>query len=237
MIQLNLLPDLKKEFLKAQKTKGFVIGISILITLGAAAVSALLFVYVTFVQQLQTNIVTGDIEKKAAELKAVPDVNKYLSIQNQLASLDALHSQKGQYSRLFSFMTSLNPGAPNNISLSTLQLSTLDKAVVFNGSTASFESLNVFVDTLKNAQVKYKPAGQAEAVQEPMFSQVLVQSSSLARLNNNSVVTFVVRATYLDPVFAITNTDVTVEIPNITTTSSSTQAPVPQPLFNSQEEN
>lgn len=236
MIQLNLLPDLKKEFLKAQKTKNFVIGVSILVTLGAVALSVLLFIYVTFVQQLQINLATTDIEKRVAELKAVPDVNKYLSIQNQLASLDALHAQKGQYSRIFSFMTSLNPSAPNNIALSTLQLSTLDKALVFNGSTASFESLNIFVDTLKNAKVKYKTVGSDETKLEPMFSQVYVQSSSLAKLNNKSVVTFVVKAAYLDPVFDISNTDVSVEIPNITTTASSTQAPVPQPLFNGPEE-
>lgn len=235
MIQLNLLPDLKKEFLKAQKTKGLVIGVSILVTLSAIGLSALLFVYVTFVQQLQINLATSDIEKKEAELKAVPDINKYLSIQNQLASVTALHEQKGQYSRLFDFMGRLNPSPPNNISLSSLQISTSDKAVIFGGSSESFESLNIFVDTLKNAQVKYKSGGEGDFTQEAMFEQVLVQSSGLAKINNKSIVTFVVRATYREPVFDIRHTNVSAEVPSITTTPSATQAPVPQQLFKGAE--
>ena len=51
---------------------------------------------------------------------------------------------------MFDFLRVLNPSTPNNIKLSNLQLLDTDKAIVFTGSTASFETLNVFVDTLKS---------------------------------------------------------------------------------------
>jgi len=242
MIQLNLLPDLKKEFIKSQKNKSLVISSSILVTLGAIGLSALLFVYVTFAQQVQIGLVTQEIQKKSKEVSDIPDINKYLTIQNQLSSIDTLHNGKGKYSRLFEFFGVLNPSPPNNINLSSAQLVTSDKSVMFNGTTATFESLNIFVDTLKNAQASYKAPGSDEVIKENMFEQVFVQNSGLGRTNNSQVVAFTVRAIYKDAVFNAANTDVKVEVPSITTTPSATQSPIPQqsgdnqrPLFNSQE--
>lgn len=233
MIQLNLLPDLKKEFIKAQKTKGLVITVAVLTTVGAVGLSALLFLYVTFGQQLQIGLATDSIEKKSNELASISDINQYLTIQNQLASITSLHDGKGAYSRLFSFLNVLNPSPPNNINLNNSQLVTTDKTVLFVGTTGSFESLNVFVDTLKNAQVSYKAIGEGDPVKEPMFPQVLIQDSGLAKVNNNTLVSFTVKATYGDPVFDARHTDVVVEVPSITTTQSVTGAPVPSDkLFN-----
>ncbi|HKX72739.1 MAG TPA: hypothetical protein VJM32_01855 [Candidatus Saccharimonadales bacterium] len=231
MIQLNLLPDLKKEFIKAQKAKAMVITIAIFVTLGAFAVSALLFVYVTFVQQFQVNLASDDIGRKMKELKEIPDVDKYLTVQNQLASLPDLHNNKGQYSRLFDFLAVLNPSAPNNVTLTELRLGTDDKSILFTGTTASFQTLNTFVDTLKNGEASFKQGGQGDPITEKMFEQVLVQTADIVRNNNTTVVGFSVKTTYKESVFDVKNTELTAKVPSITTTPSVTQSP--NPLFNS----
>ncbi|HEU5187533.1 MAG TPA: hypothetical protein VFT87_03450 [Candidatus Saccharimonadales bacterium] len=233
MIQLNLLPDLKKEFIKAQKTKGLVITVAVLTTAGALGLSILLFLYVTFGQQLQITLATDSIHKKSEELAKVQGIDQYLTIQNQLASLDALHAEKGVYSRLFSFLSILNPSPPNNVNLNNAQLVTSEKAVLFVGTTGSFEALNVFADTLKNAKVSYKAGGEGDLVKEPMFTQVFIQDSGLAKVNNNTVVSFTVKAIYNSPVFDVRNTELVADVPKITTTQSVTGAPVPSDkLFN-----
>jgi Tfp pilus assembly protein PilN len=231
MIQLNLLPDLKKEFIKAQKAKAMVITIAIFVTLGAFAVSALLFVYVTFIQQFQVNLASDDIGRKMKELKDIPDVDKYLTVQNQLASLPDLHNNKGQYSRLFDFLAVLNPSAPNNVTLTELRLGTDDKSILFTGTTASFQTLNTFVDTLKNGEASFKQGGQGDPITEKIFEQVLVQTADIVRNNNTTVVGFSVKTTYKESVFDVKNTDLTAKVPSITTTPSVTQSP--NPLFNS----
>lgn len=230
MIQLNLLPDLKKEYIKAQKAKALVITVSIFVTLGAFALSALLFVYVTFVQQFQINLATDDINKKTQELKAIPDVDKYLTVQNQLASLPQLHSGKGQYSRLFDFLSVLNPGAPNNVTLSDVRLLTEDKTIIFTGTTATFQTMNTFVDTLKNAEITYKAGGQGDGKTDKMFSAVLVQSADIVRNTTQSAIGFTIKTTYNEALFDVSNTDMNAKVPNITTTSSVTESP--KPLFN-----
>jgi hypothetical protein len=232
MIQLNLLPDLKKEYIKSQKTKGLVISVSILVTLAAVGLSVLLFIYVAFLQQVQINLATDDIKQKEGQLKAIPNVDKYLTIQAQLSALPNLHAQKGAYDRLFDFLNVLNPSAPNNITLNTLQLSGADKGIVLTGSTSSFEALNIFADTLKNAQITYKAKGQGDPVTEGMFTQVLVQSSGFSRSNNKDLVSFTIKVTYRDSVFDIQNTDTKATVPSITTTQSVTQSPQAKQLFN-----
>ncbi len=224
MIQLNLLPDIKKEYINAQKTRALVMSTSIVVTLVAVGLSVLLFVYVTFLQQLQITLATNDIKSKEQQLNGVQDLSKYLTIQNQLAALPDLHANKGVYSRLLSFLPVLNPNSPNNVALSRLQLASNDKSVVFTGTTASFESLNVFVDTLRNAQVTYKDSsGQQET--SKMFETVFVQNSAIDKSNGKSNVSFTVQVTYVDAVFDAHNTEPAASVPNIKTSQSVTESP------------
>lgn len=232
MIQLNLLPDLKKEFIQSQKTKGLVISGSVFVTIGAVGVSALLFVYVTFIQQLQINLATDSIKEKQAQLTAITDVSKYLTVQAQLAALPELHNTKGSYSRLFDYLGVLNPSAPSNINLNNLQIDTKTRTLILTGTTGSFETLNVFVDTLKNAQISYKVGGQGDAKKENMFAQVLVQNSGLSRTSSKSLVSFVVKIVYNPSIFDTQNTDIAASVPNITTTQSVTESPAADKLFN-----
>jgi hypothetical protein len=224
MIQLNLLPDIKKEYINAQKTRALVVSTSILVTLAAIGLSVLLFVYVTFLQQFQITLATNDVKSKDQQLNKITDLSKYLTIQDQMAALPDLHANKGIYSRLLSFLPVLNPNSPNNISLTNLQLSTSDKQIGFTGSTASFETLNVFVDTLRNAQVTYKDSsGQQQT--SAMLDDVLVQNSDISKANGKPSVSFTVQGFYQDAVFDAHNTDVAVSVPNIKTSQSVTGSP------------
>lgn len=232
MIQLNLLPDLKKDFIKAQKTKGLVITGAIFTTIGAVGLSALLFVYVTFLQQLQINLATDDIKRKETELKSITDVDKYLTVQGQLAALPDLHNGKGSYDRLFTFLNVINPSAPNNVNLSNVQLDAAARSMTMTGTTGNFETLNVFVDTLKNAEITYKAGGQGEPQKTNMFEQALIMTSGFARVEGKNLVSFTIKTVYAETVFDVQNTDITASVPNITTTQSVTQSPQAGRLFN-----
>lgn len=227
MIQLNLLPDVKKEYLKSQKTKALVVSSSILVTIGALGVTLVLFLYVSFGQQLQLFLLDNDIKDRTGQLNAVADLSKYLTIQNQLKALPDLHNGKGIYSRLFDFLPVFNPNAPHNVKIATLQLisSDAEKTIVLTGTTANFESLNIFADTLTNAQISYKLPGSTEATTDKVFTAVSVQTSALAQIDNTKAVTFSIATTYNPAVFDARNKEVAVKVPNIITTPSVIGAP------------
>lgn len=235
MIQFNLLPDIKKEYIKAKETKLMVVSVSTLVTVGSLGLTLLLYVYVFFIQQIQINMLTSDIKKKGESLSSVPELSKYLTIQNQLASLPALHAQKGYYLRLFDFLPTLNPSKPDDVKLSSLQMATLDKSIGLTGTSGSFQSLNTFTDTLRNAMVSYQQQGSTAPQSGKVFSSVYVQSSALSRTANGLIVSFSIKTVYNDYVFDTGNSAVSVSVPNIKTTQSITESPK-LPLFDTSKQ-
>ncbi len=227
MIQLNLLPDVKKEFLRSQRVKRTVIGISILVTIGAVALTAILFATVYFAQPGLIAIKSDEIQDRYKELKEVKDIDKYLTIQNQLAALPELHENKAMYSRLFSFLKTLNPAPPDNIRLSSLQINEEEKSILFTGTTSSFKSFNVFQDTLRKAQMTFKEAGSDEERTEPLFTEngITIENQSLATSQGKTEVSFSLRAVYNEAAFKFTSDDVGLKVPTAQTSQSVTGTP------------
>lgn len=230
MIQLNLLPDVKKEFIKAQKTRNKIIGVSIMVIIGSIGLTVLALVYVVGIQQIAIKLASDDIARKSRELQSIEDLGKYLTVQNQLQALPALHGNKTAYSRLFDALQQLIPSAPNNVGLTSIDAINEDKTIKLSGNAPTYEALNVFKDTLVNADVEYKLSGSDEVTKEKLFEAVEVQSLNLNRVNNSQVVSFDILVTYSEDVFKAGTKDVKVTVPNIQTTQSRLQSP--QPVFN-----
>lgn len=226
MIQLNLLPDVKKEFLRAQHARRRTITLAILATIIAAAVTVIFAFYVYGVQSVILFTQTEDIKKKSAELSNIKDIDKYLAIQNQLANLSELHDNKVNMSRLLTFLPSLNPAPPKNVKLTNLEVSTVDKTITFRGTVADYAALTTFKDTLVNGNFTYG-TGEDQTTSK-LFSNVIIDS---ATLEAGAGVKFNVLATYDPAAFLQKNTNVTVKVPNIETTPS--VIGTPQPLFDS----
>lgn len=234
MVQLNLLPDVKKEFIRAQRTKGTVISISILVTMGSFGVALILALIVYGAQPGLISVVQGSIDKRAGQLRAVQDVDKYLTIQNQLKALPGLHEGKVAYSRLFDFLKILNPAPPNNVRLTSLQVDEANKKILFTGVTGGFESFSVLLATLRNAEITYKDESGAE-VKEKLFAQdgVLIQEQSLTSSEGRQELNFAVEALYQDVIFSPAISNVKLDVPNVQTTQSITGTPgrATAPLF------
>lgn len=145
MIQFNLLPDVKLEYIKAQNTRRAVIAISTVATLVCLGLVTLLFAY-TQIQKRHLENLSSDIARQSAQLKQKPGIDRILTVQNQLNQLTELHSGKPAASRLFGY---LNQVTPDNASISDLTLNFKDKKATISGSADSLSTVNKYVDTLK----------------------------------------------------------------------------------------
>ncbi|TAH33600.1 hypothetical protein EYC58_00510 [Candidatus Saccharibacteria bacterium] len=224
MIQLNLLPDVKKEFLRAQSARRKTIAISILVTIIAAGLTAVVAIYVYAVQNGIKYLQTEDIKSKSSELSSVKDIDKYLTIQNQLAQLSSLHGNKNNFSRLIDFLPRLNPAPPQNIVLSNLDVDTTNTTINFKGRVSDYGALTTFKDTLTNATFTHMHNGEnVEATK--LFSKVTIDSALYEKTSTSSGVTFAITVVYDSAVFKQENTNVVVTVPNKETTGSVVGSP------------
>ena len=210
MIQFNLLPDIKKEYIKAKKTKRLIVSSSVLIAAGAIVVTGILFSYVQVAQKGSINDLTEDINKELSSLQSIEDLDKILTIQNQLDKLPELHAQKPHASRLFSYLFQLTP---EEIKIQEVDLNFESSRLVLTGSTDSLATANKYVDTLKFATYSYVDEADVEVSGIP-FTGVL---SDLTR--NEESASYSIEMTF-DPTIFDNTKEVTLTIPNKVTTRS-----------------
>ncbi len=213
MIQFNLLPDVKQEYIKARRTKHSVIVISML----AASVS--LFIFVTMFltvyvfQKARIRNLDSSIAEYTQTLEDTKDLDKILTIQNQLNSLPALHDKKPVTSRLFTYMTQLTPA---QVSVGKLELDYQASTLSITGTADSLSTINKFVDTLKFTT--YTREGQA-ADTKP-FSNVVL--SSFTKTDKDA--TYQITLKY-DPVIFDSSKAIALVVPKIISTRSETEKP------------
>src|SRR6476646_4527024 len=116
MIEVNLVPDVKQELIKANRVRTVVISTAVLVGLVAVGIVVLLAIYLFLGQTVRSNLADGAISEKSKQLAAVPDLAKTLTIQHQLSKLTALHDNKNITSRFFDLLVAINPAAPNQVS-------------------------------------------------------------------------------------------------------------------------
>lgn len=227
MIGLNLLPDVKKEFIKAQRTRNTVIGISTLSMLIAGGLTVFLAAVVYIGQTAAIDITKGDIAKKQKELESKPEIGRYLTIQNQLSSLNKLHSGENKiiYSRLLDYLPLVNPAPPNDFKVTNIKVTSEDTLITLNGISGDFQAVNVLKTTLENTKITYK-SGDDSTTSMKLFSKVEVKSASLSKDASVPGVTFEFVLTYSREAFSPEAKDIVVEVPRLTISDSKDNAPV-----------
>lgn len=231
MIQLNLLPDIKIQYQKARRTQAKVVSGAILVSIASVGAVVLAVMWVYGIQGLHRAQLEKGIEKKYAELSSIKDVDKYVTVQSQLQNISGLHAQKMIMSRTFDVMAKLNPKAPNNVRISTLNIDTATTTMMIDGQTDSYTGLETFRDTLKNASLNYTTVGEGasnDMVTEPLFTPdtVTILTQGVGKTNEGkALVSFKISVQYNPKVFARDSDNVSISVPNKETTQSKEDAP------------
>jgi Tfp pilus assembly protein PilN len=175
MIQFNLLPDVKMKYIKARRQKRLVMLGATIASVSTVSVMVLALLYVYVVQGSQLASLDKKIKTSTSSINTknsqVDDINKVLTVQNQLVSLDKLHADKPLTSRIFEYLSKLTP---SNIAISKIQVDGTEgsEAINIQGSTNTLESINKFVDTLKFTTFK---AGE-DSEEKQVFTNVVLSS-------------------------------------------------------------
>jgi Tfp pilus assembly protein PilN len=146
MIQFNLLPDVKQEYIKTQRLKRLVIGVSMALSALVVVVFMALIFTVYVVQKGSINNINHEIQTSSNTLKSTPNLTTILTVQSQLTSLSSLDSQSPAASRLFGYLSQL---VPTSATISDLQIDFTQNTMTITGNAPSLAVVNNFVDNLK----------------------------------------------------------------------------------------
>ncbi len=168
MVQFNLLPDVKLEYVKTQRTKRFLTLVSFIVSAASIALLAVAFVTVDVVQKKALSDANSDISRYSTQLKSVPNLNKMLTVQNQLNTLTQLHAQKPVTSRVFAYISQVSPSLAN---LNEMNVDFTNNAITVSGTAPSLDVVSTYTDTLK--ATTYSTSGTANT---HAFSNVVLSS-------------------------------------------------------------
>lgn len=154
MIEINLLPNVKRELLKTRVMRNRVISISFLV--GGASIAAVVVLALILGSQIAAEAVqSGVIKDRNDKLMAVEDLNKVVTIQHQLTKINEQHSGKKINSRIFDVVTAVNPVAPNNVSFSDIKVNPESKTITLEGSAVNgYSALETLKKTILNTKVQ-----------------------------------------------------------------------------------
>lgn len=214
MIQVNLLPKVKLEYIKAIRNKRLTILVSFIAASAALAILTILFIVVSVIQKKHSSDLTKDIQTELQELQGIPELEKVLTVQNQLSSLSALHSEKPITSRAFGYIESLTP---NEVSINGFEINYAESTISITGEAESLVKINEYVDTLKFTNYSLESSPE----EQPAFTEVVLKSFS----KSEEKATYEITAKF-DPIIFSDNDVVKLVVPkNKITTRSETEKP------------
>lgn len=157
MIQVNLVPDVKLELIRAQRHRNWVVSVAVISMLASVAIVVILGLVIGG-QALASGSVSKKIETADRKFQGMEDVDKTVTIQNQLASIQSTHDQKAMTSRIFDLLAEASAkGTDNSVSLTSFSVDTISKTVslLAQTDTRGFEAAEVFRKNIDNMQVYF----------------------------------------------------------------------------------
>lgn len=230
MIEINLVPDVKQELIKAQRVRAGVISMAILVGIIAAGVVVVLAIWVFAVQTARNVITDNSIKSESEKLSKVEDISNTLTIQNQLSKLSAMHDSKHIDSRLFDILTTINPPEPNNIAITKLTLDSETSSVTVEGQAVNgYPALEVFKKTIAATKFEYSRDGESQSV--PLATEISDSERSYGEnASGIKVLRFTLVFGYSEELFSRTAENAIIVAPGRTNVTDSFVG-VPKSLF------
>lgn len=232
MIEVNLVPDVKLELLKAQKQQRLVVSGSILVAIASVAIVVMMSAYAFGVQTVAESFADGGIDSESKKLASVEGLSKSLTLQAQLDVLSDVEADKQITSRIFDILTVVVPSGANKVDISRLDVDTKEGTIEIEAQAANgYEAMEVFTKTLAQTTLNYSQEDGGEPT--PIATEISLGDQSYGEdSNRNKVLRFSLSFTYAEDLFDSTLSNIRIVGPNQQRATDSTQG-VPKELFSS----
>ncbi len=230
MIEVNLVPDIKQDLIKAKHIRNLVVSGAIIVGLVSVGLVILLAVYLYGIQALRSTLADSAITDKSAKLKEVPDLANMLTVQSQLSNINKLHDEKNIDSRLFEILTIINPGKPNQVKFSLVRVDSENHLIHIDGqATNGFVAADVLKKTIQGTSFSYVSDGKTK--KEPLTDNIALSNLSYGEdASGAKVLRFSIDFEYSDNLFARSSEEAIITRPDRQDATDSFKH-VPESLF------
>ena len=230
MIEINLIPDVKLEYLKARMMRNAVISVSIVggvVMVGVAVVLGLIIAGQLVTQSVQDRTIKSEGDR----LMAIEDIDRMVTIQQQLETIGGQYESRQIHSRLFDVISAINPPNPNNVVISTLKLNPEEKTISIEGSAVNgYVALEVFKKTIMNTSIQVQQDGGN--VREALATDITGGDTSFGEnAEGQRVLRFSFTFAYPEELFRVSGGTVSIVLPQGRVDVTDSRLGVPESLF------
>ena len=129
--EINLVPDVKNEMIKALKLRNFIFFLCIVIS-SASLGLGLIFLSIAGGQQAALDGKKDTISAMSSTIGSFTDLSEFLTIRDQLGNLSSIAGNKKLLSRSFSVLSALIPRGADSITISELSINLSGDAPTFS---------------------------------------------------------------------------------------------------------
>ncbi len=119
--EINLVPDIKNEMIKAIKLRNYIFFGCIVVAIASVA-TTIIFGLIMGGQRIAIESKSSAITELSNKLNAYTDLNDFLTIKDQVGSIDSLSKNKKVLSRTFNILSALLPTGADTIKVSELNV-------------------------------------------------------------------------------------------------------------------
>ncbi len=142
MYEINLVPDIKDQMIKAQRVRNFIFFICIVVSAAAVGVVLLLLV-VKGAQDIKLSGQDKKLEQMSLKVNSYKDLNELLTLQNQLNKIDEISQNRKVFSRVFSIISTLLPTSADKITISELNVNLGENTLTIDGQADAGEQPDI----------------------------------------------------------------------------------------------
>lgn len=143
--EINLVPDIKEEMIKALKMRNFIFFLCIAVAAVSAGITLILGL-IAGGQQLAVDNKKSTIDNLSAKLNSYADLDDFLTIKDQLGNLQTLTNDKKVLSRTFNVLSALIPTGADTITISELTVNLAEENPVFQFDAQANAGKEPFID-------------------------------------------------------------------------------------------
>ncbi|MDO4987049.1 MAG: hypothetical protein Q4E46_01885 [Candidatus Saccharibacteria bacterium] len=132
MFEVNLVPAVKSEMIKAMKLRNLVLFVAIIVVAIFGGIVAIMGSVVAG-QKITISDQGNRIDAMSKKISSFNGLSEYLTIKDQLGAIQSIDDQRLLLSRVFAFLTVMLPSAPDSITLSELNVNMQEGTLLMEG--------------------------------------------------------------------------------------------------------